>query len=124
MLSTISYRIITGIVAVCNWLRLVRWQVSGIENLPARNSGMILVCNHLEWHDIPLIGWGLPVAYQPWWFAKHDLRDGWWYGWWVKRMPIIPVRRGATRPRRRASCDSSSKKRRSAGGVPRRHVGL
>ena len=94
MLSTISYRIITGIVAVCNWLRLVRWQVSGVDNLPARTSGMILVCNHLEWHDIPLIGWGLPVAYQPWWFAKHDLRDGWWYGWWVKRMPIIPVRRG------------------------------
>ena len=94
MLPTISYRIITGIVALCNWLGLVRWQVSGVDNLPARTSGMILVCNHLEWHDIPLIGWGLPVAYQPWWFAKHDLRDGWWYGWWVKRMPIIPVRRG------------------------------
>lgn len=55
---------------------------------------MILVCNHIEWHDIPLIGWGLPIAYQPWWFAKHDLLHGWWYGWWVKRMPIIPVRRG------------------------------
>jgi 1-acyl-sn-glycerol-3-phosphate acyltransferase len=55
---------------------------------------MILVCNHLEWHDIPLIGWGLPIAYQPWWFAKHDLLHGWWYGWWVKRMPIIPVKRG------------------------------
>ena len=65
-----------------------------MQNLPARTRGMILVCKHLEWHEIPLIGWGLPVAYQPWWFAKHDLRDGWWYGWWVKRMPIIPVRRG------------------------------
>jgi 1-acyl-sn-glycerol-3-phosphate acyltransferase len=59
MLSTISYRIITGIVSLCNWLRLVHWQVIGIENLPSRNSGMILVCNHLEWHDIPLIGWGI-----------------------------------------------------------------
>jgi len=94
MVSNISYRIITGIVALCNWLGLFHWRVTGIENLPARNSGMILVCNHLEWHDIPLIGWGLPVAYQPWWFAKHDLLHGWWYGWWVKRMPIIPVKRG------------------------------
>jgi 1-acyl-sn-glycerol-3-phosphate acyltransferase len=94
MISTISYRIITGIVALCNWLGLFHWRVTGIENLPARSSGMILVCNHLEWHDIPLIGWGLPIAYQPWWFAKHDLLHGWWYGWWVKRMPIIPVKRG------------------------------
>jgi 1-acyl-sn-glycerol-3-phosphate acyltransferase len=94
MISTISYRIITGIVALCNWLGLFHWRVTGIANLPARSSGMILVCNHLEWHDIPLIGWGLPIAYQPWWFAKHDLLHGWWYGWWVKRMPIIPVKRG------------------------------
>jgi len=94
MLSTISYRIITGIVSLCNWLGLFDWQVTGVENLPTRSRGMILVCNHLEWHDIPLIGWGLPNAYQPWWFAKHDLLAGWWYGWWVKRMPIIPVKRG------------------------------
>ena len=73
MLSTISYHIITGIVSLCNWLGLFDWQVTGVENLPTRSRGMILVCNHLEWHDIPLIGWGLPNAYQPWWVAKHDL---------------------------------------------------
>lgn len=94
MVSHISYRIITGIVSLCNWLGLVHWLVVGVDNLPTRTGGMILVCNHLEWHDIPLIGWGLPNAYQPWWFAKHDLLHGWWYGWWVKRMPIIPVKRG------------------------------
>lgn len=94
MLITISYRVITSIVAVCNWLGLVRWQVNGADNLPAQPGGVILVCNHLEWHDIPLISWGLPIDYQPWWFAKHELLHGWWYGWWVKRMPVIPVKRG------------------------------
>ena len=94
MLSTISYRIITMIVSLCNWLGLVDWQVIGHENLPPPSSGMILVSNHLAWHDIPLIGWGLPITHQPWWFAKHELLHGWWYGWWVKRMPIIPVKRG------------------------------
>lgn len=94
MFITFSYWIITTIVAIGNRVGLVHWHVSGLHNLPSRDSGMILVCNHLAWHDIPLIGWALPRAYQPWWFGKHDLLLGWWYGWWVARMPIIPVKRG------------------------------
>ncbi len=93
MLSFINYFLIISFIEVCNWFRLLTWTVSGRENLPPRPQGLILAVNHVHWHDIPLIGWAVPLSHRPWWFAKVDLVDG-VFGKWFMMMQVIPVRRG------------------------------
>lgn len=93
MLSFINYFLIISFIEMCNRLRLLTWSVSGRENLPPRPQGLILASNHVHWHDIPLIGWGVPLSHRPWWFAKVDLVDG-AFGRWFTMMQVIPVRRG------------------------------
>ena len=93
MLSFINYFFIISFIEICNRLHLIKWSVSGRENLPARPQGLILAVNHVQWHDIPLIGWAVPLSHRPWWFAKVDLVDG-IFGKWFTMMQVIPVRRG------------------------------
>ena len=93
MLSFINYFLIISFIEICNRLRLLTWSVSGRENLPPRPQGLILAVNHVHWHDIPLIGWAVPLSHRPWWFAKVDLVDG-IFGKWFTMMQVIPVRRG------------------------------
>lgn len=93
MLSIINFVAITSFIGICNKLRLLNWRVIGTENLPARPQGMVLVCNHIQWHDIPLIGWGLPLSHRPWWLAKVEIVNS-LFGRWFKMMQVIPVKRG------------------------------
>ena len=76
MLSFINYFVIISLMEICNRLRLIDWRVSGRENLPPRPQGIVLACNHVQWHDIPMIGWGLPLSHRGWWFAKVEVVDG------------------------------------------------
>ncbi|MCX6016663.1 MAG: lysophospholipid acyltransferase family protein [Chloroflexales bacterium] len=93
MLSFINYFIIISLIEICNRLRLINWRVSGRENLPPRPQGLVLACNHVQWHDIPMIGWGLPLSHRGWWFAKVEVVDG-LFGKWFTLMQVIPVKRG------------------------------
>ncbi len=93
MLSFINYFVIISLMEICNRLRLIDWRVSGRENLPPRPQGLVLACNHVQWHDIPMIGWGLPLSHRGWWFAKVEVVDG-LFGKWFTMMQVIPVKRG------------------------------
>lgn len=80
----------TGLFRSWKWLR---WQVSGLDNLPARSSGFVLVVNHITWTDIWLVAATLPLTHIPHWLAKAEL-FGPVTGWWFRGMQAIPVRRG------------------------------
>jgi 1-acyl-sn-glycerol-3-phosphate acyltransferase len=79
-------------------LRLIgvlRWKVEGLENLPPRNAGgIILVSNHIDWIDIPAIGMLLPFAYRLSWLAKIEIFDNPFAAWWFRQMKVIPIKRG------------------------------
>ena len=93
MLSVLNYLAITSFCELCRRLGLLKWSVSGVENLPARPQGVILVANHIHWHDIPLIGWAIPLSHRPWWLAKVEIVNS-VFGAWFTMMQVIPVRRG------------------------------
>jgi 1-acyl-sn-glycerol-3-phosphate acyltransferase len=80
----------TGLFRSWKWLR---WQVSGLDNLPACSSGFVLVVNHITWTDIWLVAATLPLTHIPHWLAKAEL-FGPVTGWWFRGMQAIPVRRG------------------------------
>jgi 1-acyl-sn-glycerol-3-phosphate acyltransferase len=73
---------------------LTRWQVSGLENLPARPQGFVLATNHIHYLDILVLGASLPLRYQPWWLAKSELFENRLAAWWFRVMRVIPVTRG------------------------------
>lgn len=73
-----------------------RWRVEGLEYLPPRDmGGMIVVMNHTNWMDIPVIGALLPFSYRLSWLGKDDLFKHPVAGWWFRAMNVIPIRRGA-----------------------------
>lgn len=75
-------------------LFLWRWPIEGIENLPPRGQGVILVVNHLNWFDIPVVGLSLPLRHWPWWVAKTEVLANPVISWWLRSMRVIPIRRG------------------------------
>lgn len=93
MLSFINYFMIISLMGICNRLGLIDWRVTGRKNLPPRPQGLIVACNHVHWHDIPMIGWGLPLSHRGWWFAKVEVVDG-LFGKWFTMMQVVPVKRG------------------------------
>ncbi|MFM2308175.1 MAG: hypothetical protein RLY87_295 [Chloroflexota bacterium] len=93
VLSLLNFIAITWSMEVMRTFGLLRWSVSGKENLPPRPQGMVLVVNHIQWHDIPFIGWALPLSHRPWWLAKVEIVNS-VFGWWFHMMHVIPVRRG------------------------------
>lgn len=84
---------IVSCVRVCRAVRLFNWQISAHSGLPPCGQPLLFVSNHIEWHDVPMIGWTIPARYNLWWFAKAELFDH-WMGWWFRCLPMIPVRRG------------------------------
>jgi 1-acyl-sn-glycerol-3-phosphate acyltransferase len=72
----------------------LRMTVEGLENLPPPEQGMVLVINHLNWFDIPVLGLALPLRYRPWWVAKTEVVSNRLIGWWMRTMLVIPIRRG------------------------------
>lgn len=93
VLSLLNFIAITWSMEVMRTFGLLRWSVSGKQNLPPRPQGMVLVVNHIQWHDIPFIGWALPLSHRPWWLAKVEIVNS-VFGWWFHMMHVIPVRRG------------------------------
>jgi 1-acyl-sn-glycerol-3-phosphate acyltransferase len=72
-----------------------RWRVEGLENLPPRkNSGMLIVMNHINWVDIIAVGTLLPFEYRLSWLAKSELLDNPLGRWFFSNMQVVPVRRG------------------------------
>lgn len=81
-----------------NFMRLIgwfRWSIEGLENLPPRESGgMIVAMNHVSSVDIPAIGALLPFSYLLSWLAKSEIFQNSFIGWWLRTMQVIPIRRG------------------------------
>jgi 1-acyl-sn-glycerol-3-phosphate acyltransferase len=90
---SLSRGLIVTCVRFCRFFRLLDWQIIQLADLPQNGQPIIFVSNHIEWHDIPLIGWALSGHYRLWWFAKVELINH-PMGWWFRCLPMIPVRRG------------------------------
>lgn len=72
-----------------------RWRIEGIEHLPPRASGgMVVVMNHIHWLDIPAAGALLPLAYRLSWLAKIEIFEHPFPRWFFKTMYVIPIKRG------------------------------
>lgn len=93
MLGAIMYVILWTLLQP---LRRVLWRcsVEGLENLPPPGQGMVLAVNHLNWTDIHIFGTSLPLAYRPAWIAKIEMFVNAIVAWWLRRMLVIPIRRG------------------------------
>jgi 1-acyl-sn-glycerol-3-phosphate acyltransferase len=94
MIGWLSYSFLYSIIRA---LRLVpfRWKVEGLENLPPRDAGgMIIAMNHVHWLDIPAIGGSLPLRYRLSWLAKSELFRNPLLSWWLRQMLVIPINRG------------------------------
>jgi 1-acyl-sn-glycerol-3-phosphate acyltransferase len=70
---------------------LVRLRVAGVENVP-KTGPMILVSNHLNWIDIPMIS--LRVPRRTHFMAKYELFRKAPFKWLVIGLGAFPVRRG------------------------------
>ena len=70
---------------------LIRLRVVGVENMPATGP-VILVSNHLNWTDIPLIG--LPLKRRTHFMAKAELFQKAPIKWLVIGLGAFPVKRG------------------------------
>lgn len=72
-----------------------RWNVEGLERLPAREAGgMIIAMNHVHWMDIPVIGALMPFRYRLSWLGKAELFAHPLGNWFFSTMQVIPVKRG------------------------------
>src|SRR5262245_40456382 len=72
-----------------------RWSIEGIENLPPRAAGgMIVVTNHINWIDIPALAALLPFSYRLTWLAKIEIFTHPIARWFFTTMNVIPIKRG------------------------------
>ncbi|NTV62994.1 MAG: 1-acyl-sn-glycerol-3-phosphate acyltransferase, partial [Oscillochloris sp.] len=72
-----------------------RWRVEGLENLPPRKTGgMVMAMNHVNGLDIPVIGAMLPFSYRLSWLGKAEIFENPIVGWWFRTMNVIPIKRG------------------------------
>jgi 1-acyl-sn-glycerol-3-phosphate acyltransferase len=89
------YSIIYFIVWIPCWLLfrvLLRWQVSGLENVPA--GGAIIAPNHQSFWDIPLVGIVLRQR-RVHFMAKSELFQNPVFAWVIRNLLAFPVKRGA-----------------------------
>jgi 1-acyl-sn-glycerol-3-phosphate acyltransferase len=106
MVGWFCYALLYSFIHVCRLIGWWRWSITGVENLPPRESGgMIIAMNHIHWVDIPAVGAMLPFRYRLSWFAKSELFRNPVAGWWFRQMNVIPVNRGK---RDLAALDSST----------------
>ncbi len=95
VLRTLMYGFLYSLL---NFLRIIgwwRWSVEGLENLPPRESGgMLIVCNHSHWLDIPVLGSLMPFKYRLSWLAKSELFANPFARWFFTTMDVVPIRRG------------------------------
>jgi 1-acyl-sn-glycerol-3-phosphate acyltransferase len=89
------YRVVYSIIWVPCWLLfrvLLRWQVTGLENIPA--GGAIIAPNHQSFWDIPLLGVALKGR-RAHFMAKAELFQNPLFGWIIRTLLAFPVKRGA-----------------------------
>ncbi len=79
------------VIALAAFPLLVRLRVSGVQHVP-KDGPVILVGNHLNWTDIPLIG--LKVRRRTHFMAKAELFQKAPLRWLVIGLGAFPVRRG------------------------------
>lgn len=73
-----------------------RWEIHGLEHLPPREQGgMVVASNHLHWFDILILGGSLPMRYRLSWIAKSEIFKNAAATWFFRQMLVIPIRRGA-----------------------------
>ena len=80
--KAISYRLVRIIF---------RMKYEGLENIP-EGGGYILACNHPSYFDPPIIAQKIPVQVR--YLAKSELLRVPILGFFIRRLGIIPVRRG------------------------------
>jgi 1-acyl-sn-glycerol-3-phosphate acyltransferase len=72
-----------------------RWRVEGLDRLPPRErGGVLLAMNHIHWLDIPMAGTLLPLAYRPSWLGKSELFAHPVAAWFFQQMQVVPIQRG------------------------------
>jgi 1-acyl-sn-glycerol-3-phosphate acyltransferase len=89
------YSIIYTITWIPCWLLfrvLLRWRVTGLENIPA--GGAIIAPNHQSFWDIPLLGVALKGRHVHF-MAKSELFQNPVFGWVIRTLLAFPVKRGA-----------------------------
>ena len=89
------YSVIYFLVRVPCWFLfrvLLRWQVSGLENVPA--GGAIIAPNHQSFWDIPLVGIALRQR-RVHFMAKSELFQNPVFAWVIRSLLAFPVKRGA-----------------------------
>ncbi len=95
MVGWLCYALLYTCIHFCRLIRWWRWSINGVENLPPREQGGIIVAmNHVHWVDIPAVGAMLPFRYRLSWFGKSELFKHPVAGWWLRQMNVIPVNRG------------------------------
>lgn len=96
MIGFISYVLLYMLMHVFLLIRWFRWRIVGLEHLPPRRAGgMVIVMNHVHWVDIPVIGTLLPLSYRLSWLAKSELFRNPFAAWWFRQMNVIPIKRGS-----------------------------
>jgi 1-acyl-sn-glycerol-3-phosphate acyltransferase len=95
MLGALMYGAIYATIQLCRLVGWWRWRIVGLENLPPRQAGgMIIAMNHVHWVDIPAVGGLLPFAYRLSWLAKIELFANPIASWWLRQMQVIAIKRG------------------------------
>jgi 1-acyl-sn-glycerol-3-phosphate acyltransferase len=95
MVGALMYGFIQAVINFFRLIRWWRWRIEGLENMPPRQSGgMIVAMNHVNWIDIPAIGSLLPFAYRLSWLAKIEIFEHPVAIWFFRNMNVIPIRRG------------------------------
>lgn len=95
MLGWLIYGLLYIWLTTMRWLRWFRWSVEGRELLPPREAGgMVIVMNHVNELDVPVIGSLLPFSYRLSWLAKAELFRPPFIRWLLHTMQVIPIQRG------------------------------
>jgi 1-acyl-sn-glycerol-3-phosphate acyltransferase len=91
LIYIILYLIFHALIKV-GWFR---WRVEGLERLPPRaRGGIVLAMNHIHWLDIPIAGTLLPPTYRPSWLGKSELFAHPVAAWFFRQMKVVPIQRG------------------------------
>jgi len=95
MLCGLIYRLIIFPVRFFISIGWWRWRIEGLENLPPRSmGGMLVVMNHIHWLDILAIATLMPLSHRLSWLGKSELFEHPVRRWFFTTMEIIPIQRG------------------------------
>lgn len=95
MLGAVIYAMIIYSTRLLIWVGWWRWRISGLEKLPPRAmGGMLVVMNHVHWLDILALGTLMPYSYRLSWLGKVELFETSLSNWFFRTVNVIPINRG------------------------------